>query len=641
MPSIASHSRTLFFSLLLVLFLGLPWLGNSQPVHAQDDQALARIDQALADISRQIGRTVNRQNSYWTWTDLVYNNASLGCPDPATSYAQVQTRGYSITIEYDGSAYNYRATPDGSIFFQCVDGRPATDDATTPTPVPTLAPDDGLGLGLSTFWAWIYEPQGDVLYLINQNGEVTNFPRPKLPDEAITDAPTANVAISRDSRFMVVSSRLNSDVDAVGIYSFAEGRFLQVHQAQPNEDIQLGFQPGSVRGGSQYIFDSTSQQVAIGFSLLDFENEANSQWRVMIFDLATGNALYQLESTNPELVALLEADQLAFSFPRTVYFGEDTVNIQILPAFGEGLTTYPAVAWHPNGNFIETSPMLMGDMDVLVTSEEIVFPFLSEEFISVEPYGPFVAYNTLATGTLDDPTVIWADGTRVHMAPRWANNGNMVIFRSFGALEDSNPERWGVLDVERQSVIQLDPGLTNLYPLPSGFLSLSQLGAVSAHDPADPLLASRIWQAPDTLTPSIVWASLPGYPFGLESIMVGTTIISLNGNPQIQPTPVGTLIPPTLAPTLPAVAVCAGAPTSRMALGMVGRITFTDGTSTRLRSGPGSSILTLMPEGTPFTVIGGPTCQDNFAWWQIRLVDGQVGWVAEGNANTYFIEPQP
>ncbi|GEM_PF-991418 len=51
----------------------------------------------------------------------------------------------------------------------------------------------------------------------------------------------------------------------------------------------------------------------------------------------------------------------------------------------------------------------------------------------------------------------------------------------------------------------------------------------------------------------------------------------------------------------------------------------------RLRNQPSTSggVVQLMPNGTPVTIIGGPTNADGFTWWQLRAADGSVGWAAE------------
>ncbi len=80
---------------------------------------------------------------------------------------------------------------------------------------------------------------------------------------------------------------------------------------------------------------------------------------------------------------------------------------------------------------------------------------------------------------------------------------------------------------------------------------------------------------------------------------------------------------------------------SRLQVGQRGRVTFTDGTPSRLRSAPGTAgnVVTQVQEGTSFEIIGGSYCVDEYRWWPLRLDDGTVGWAAEGNPSEYWLEP--
>jgi uncharacterized protein YgiM (DUF1202 family) len=65
--------------------------------------------------------------------------------------------------------------------------------------------------------------------------------------------------------------------------------------------------------------------------------------------------------------------------------------------------------------------------------------------------------------------------------------------------------------------------------------------------------------------------------------------------------------------------------------------------SVRLRNSPQKSSNTTaqLQKGTQFTVIGGPSCADNWSWWQVKTDNGLNGWVAEGGdeVDPYFICP--
>lgn len=101
----------------------------------------------------------------------------------------------------------------------------------------------------------------------------------------------------------------------------------------------------------------------------------------------------------------------------------------------------------------------------------------------------------------------------------------------------------------------------------------------------------------------------------------------LNGQPMPQNNP-------TAVPT--------GSCSGNMIVGETGRVTYTDGTSTRLRSdhSKSASIIFKMPEGYTFKVVGGPVCVEGFTWWQLETANG-TGWAIEGDHSNQYIETWP
>ena len=87
---------------------------------------------------------------------------------------------------------------------------------------------------------------------------------------------------------------------------------------------------------------------------------------------------------------------------------------------------------------------------------------------------------------------------------------------------------------------------------------------------------------------------------------------------------------------------CSGL-SSRLAVGKSARVAYTDGNPMRIRANPGlsQSVITEVPEGARFTVVGGPQCVDNTSWWRVRTNDGSEGWMAEYSNGTYLLEPYP
>lgn len=110
--------------------------------------------------------------------------------------------------------------------------------------------------------------------------------------------------------------------------------------------------------------------------------------------------------------------------------------------------------------------------------------------------------------------------------------------------------------------------------------------------------------------------------------------------------PAATVATPTVEPF-----VCPNAPTPRLEVGEVVRVTFTDGLPLRVRETPvvnNTNIITQIQEGTQMTVIDGPRCApipdtgSSFVFWKIEVTaTGLTGWVAEGDSSAYYIEPVP
>ncbi len=96
----------------------------------------------------------------------------------------------------------------------------------------------------------------------------------------------------------------------------------------------------------------------------------------------------------------------------------------------------------------------------------------------------------------------------------------------------------------------------------------------------------------------------------------------------------GTSAPPAAA------FVCPGTPQTRLRVGGFGLVTKDPPTPSNLRAQASTSgnILIRIPAGTSFPVQGGPICADGYVWYQ-TIYNGVTGWLAEGQGNKYFVEP--
>jgi hypothetical protein len=84
--------------------------------------------------------------------------------------------------------------------------------------------------------------------------------------------------------------------------------------------------------------------------------------------------------------------------------------------------------------------------------------------------------------------------------------------------------------------------------------------------------------------------------------------------------------------------VVCGELTVRLVIGAQGRVL--PGLPNNLRADPGqnSPRVGAIPGGERFTVLAGPECVENIAWWQVEF-DGVTGWTAEGRDGDYWVAP--
>ncbi|GEM_PF-1461391 len=78
----------------------------------------------------------------------------------------------------------------------------------------------------------------------------------------------------------------------------------------------------------------------------------------------------------------------------------------------------------------------------------------------------------------------------------------------------------------------------------------------------------------------------------------------------------------------------------RLVVGEVGEVVTGLGSNNmRHRADTDGFIVGEIPEGGEFRVLTGPTCNDGLAWWYVNY-GGVFGWTAEGQGDTYWLEPQ-
>lgn len=152
----------------------------------------------------------------------------------------------------------------------------------------------------------------------------------------------------------------------------------------------------------------------------------------------------------------------------------------------------------------------------------------------------------------------------------------------------------------------------------------------STNTPSATPTATSTNTATATATPSVTPTSTATATYTLTP----TYTITPSEAPTIPP------LPPTATKTN--VVSCPGARPSFLYPGVVGYVLGNDPLPVNVRSAPTKSgqKLAQIPVGGRFTVLDGPNCNEDKAWFHVRLDNGvQDGWIAEGDETGYFVMP--
>ena len=79
------------------------------------------LDSVIADLSDLLDRNKDAIQVVRA-EQVIWNDGSLGCPEPGAFYTQATVPGYRIVLEIDGEQFNYHANESG-FFFICPAGQ--------------------------------------------------------------------------------------------------------------------------------------------------------------------------------------------------------------------------------------------------------------------------------------------------------------------------------------------------------------------------------------------------------------------------------------------------------------------------------------------------------------------------------------
>jgi hypothetical protein len=477
----------------------------------------------------------------------------------------------------------------------------------------------------SSWYAVTFVKDTNTLHWINAQGEQGALSRPKLANEADNPFPL-RMTISPNGQHMVVIAQLNNGNLGVGFYDFVAGQFVQAHETQPNEVLTPS---------SQLVYSFTGSHFA-----MSLRNVQTQEWRILVFETATGNAVDQLMRTSQNLPDTFIIDPTWY--PSLRHFsvdegiGQSYIGLQLVND-DPTRTMYPSFNWYHNPvPAIANNPIVPASLpyspfaghDVLRTTKAVAFTGFNEQLGAPANnlIGNFVG-TQMAINQL--PTAVVNGAGYTMNSPQWLKNGEWIGYRTQNGV---NQPFYSVTSAQSDTSLPLGPNIGSIHSTPDGLVAVNALDWQLYHltdtniDAFAYQFGNMVFQS-NNQPFSVIYSTEEGSQFTLPSLPTTPELnVAVAGNGQIQ------------APEQ----TCGTAPEPRLTVGEMARVTYTDGTDLNIRNAPSGDYLMQIAEGTVVNVVSGPSCNSNFFWWQIQFQSEGVtvgGWAAEGDSDDYYLEP--
>ncbi len=477
-------------------------------------------------------------------------------------------------------------------------------------------------LPVSSWYAVTYVRNTDTLHWVSPQGEQASMPRPKLANE-MQNPVTLRMEISPNGQYMVLMVSLNNGNLGIGFYDFVAGQFIQSHETQPNE---------ALISSSRNTFSFSG-----GHFVTALRNTVSGDWRIIVFETATGNAVDVLSRTSPVLPQTFITNTSYYpviaSFTLDAGLGQNVITLQTVNN-DPTQTMFPSFKWYHN--------------PVPALAAAPVIP-------AALPYSPFAGHDTLRTNgatVVTDfngqpannmigniistqysvaqlPQPIVSSGAFTLNSPQWLNNGAWIGYRVQNNVQQPH---YAVTSSQSDTSVPLGPNIGAIHSTQDGFIAVNALDWQLYHstdlnmDAFAYQFGTMIFQS-DGQPFSVVYTTPEGALFSLQSIPTEAQLnVELGDNNAIQ------------APEQ----TCGSAPTPRLSLNEQARVTYSTGADLNIRTAPAGDYIMQILEGTVVNVVGGPSCADNYFWWNIQIQSENVtvgGWAAEGDSENYYLEP--
>jgi len=354
------------------------------------------------------------------------------------------------------------------------------------------------------------------------------------------------------------------------------------------------------------------------------QNPVGPTWIVRVVDVTTGQIINQIPNSDP---AFTDATRYHYTLPIVNFFSPgQSIATTFRPFATEGpLFDAPAILMnYGGGSLVVQDAPLSGKFKSSVLGGAIAWVDRDPAFPEMFYQGFGAPANVIKYSDRSGvQRVIFHSDTTNLGSVIFIDNGAQLAFSQSDA--DFNSLGWRALNRSGSQTVLSIPGTQytsqyggNITGTPLGYLYLrtqdvpqAQIFVGNGSGVADTLLwsdASLAWQM-------VGVEPLTGTGFGEFPVISA---------PNIPPTPVQTACP---LPTR-----LTGLSTARV----------TPGPANNLRSAPTLSATRLgqIPGSGAVALISGPVCADGMNWWQVNY-NGNVGWTSEGDANGYWMEPNP
>lgn len=477
-----------------------------------------------------------------------------------------------------------------------------------------VSPAQAEALPASDWYAVVWNQDADQLFWVNAQGSQAMIDRPQIPNEKPNGVKSLH--FSRNGKSMVVVAEQIDGRYGMGFYDLEVGQFYVVHQTAPGEVVGSVFQPST----------PTSDRIAFAFY-----NPQTLAYRILSFNLPTGNATHQLASTDN-----LAPQAPAGTVPYIVLYDIDQGTNKYMVHF-QFKSEIPAeinvsYIWFPNDvqNPIGLGAYKDNEFDIKWPDNQVAYGLVHPSYNFVQNGGSVVPANMIGTYIGEgSPDIAHLDEGHILRYPKWLNNGQWLGYRV--EADQALQPHWEVKSMDENvtpNAVALGPNFSQIWGTSDGYLALDPSAGKIFHNTEYEIEAfatevgNSVFTYPISQNVTVPYVTPLGAQFQLTNVGEAGVVVDTPGD-------------------IAAPSECQNAPPTRLTVGGNARVTFTNGTPLNVRTEANGAVLaTQLQEGAEVSILDGPICAGGYNWYMVKPLAGETGgWSAEGDADDYWLEP--